>query len=133
MSELAIALDRVSLTMRPRKALGRSGGQVVLSEVSWSLQRGKTLGVVGRNGAGKSTLLRVIAGIVEPDEGTVSCFGLRASLLALNAGVLPHLSGRDNAVMSGMLLGLGRRSIEDRLNEIREFSELGEITDINCC
>ena len=129
MSDLAIELDGVSLTMRPRRALGRSGGQVVLSEVSCCLQRGKTLGVVGRNGAGKSTLLKVIAGIVEPDEGTVSCFGLRASLLALNAGVLPHLSGRDNAIMSGMLLGLDRRSIEDRLTEIREFSELGEHFD----
>jgi len=115
--------------MRPRKALGRTSGQVVLSDISLSLERGKTLGVIGRNGAGKSTLLRVIAGIVKPDKGTVSCFGLRASLLALNAGVLPHLSGRDNAIMSGMLLGLSRRSIEGRLEQIKEFSELGEYFD----
>jgi lipopolysaccharide transport system ATP-binding protein len=129
MSDPAIALDGVCLTMRPRKALGRTGGQVVLSDVSWRLERGKTLGIVGRNGAGKSTLLRVVAGIVKPDKGTVSRFGLRASLLALNAGVLPHLSGRDNAIMSGMLMGLSRRTIEGRLTQIKEFSELGESFD----
>jgi lipopolysaccharide transport system ATP-binding protein len=129
MSNLAVVLDKVSLTLRPRKALGRTGGHVVLSDVSLSLERGKTLGIIGRNGAGKSTLLRVIAGIVKPDKGTVSCFGLRASLLALNAGVLQHLSGRDNAMMSGMLLGLSRRSIEGRLEQIKEFSELGEYFD----
>jgi len=126
MSNLAVVLDKVSLTLHPRKALGRSSGHVVLSDVSLSLERGKTLGIIGRNGAGKSTLLRVIAGIVKPDKGTVSCFGLRASLLALNAGVLQHLSGRDNAIMSGMLLGLSRRSIEGRLEQIKEFSELGD-------
>lgn len=129
MSDLAVAVDKVSLTLRPRKALGRTGGHVVLSDVSLSLGRGNTLGIVGRNGAGKSTLLRLIAGIIKPDKGTVSCFGLRASLLALNAGVLPHLSGRDNAVMSGMLLGLSRRSIEGLLDRIKEFSELGEYFD----
>lgn len=129
MTNLAILLDAVSLTLRSRRALGRSAGHTVLKDISLSLPRGKTLGIVGRNGAGKSTLLRIIAGIIKPDRGRVDCFGLRASLLGLGAGRLPHLSGRDNALMTGMLQGLRRRDMEGRLEQVQEFSELGEYFD----
>ena len=104
-------------------------GREALKNVSLHVHPGELVFLTGHSGAGKSTLLRVIAGIVKPDKGTVSCFGLRASLLALNAGVLRHLSGRDNAIMSGMLLGLSRRTIEGRLEQVKEFSELGEYFD----
>ena len=97
-----------------------------LEDVSLSLRRGERLGVIGRNGAGKSTLLRVIAGIVAPDRGSVKRGPVSCQLLALALGFVPYLSGRDNAVLSGLLLGLRRREIVKRLDAIREFSELGD-------
>lgn len=90
------------------------------------IYRGETLGVVGRNGAGKSTLLRLIAGIIEPDSGTMVNHGASVALLALQAGFDAELSGVDNAVISGMLLGYSRKAVESRLDEIAEFSELGD-------
>jgi lipopolysaccharide transport system ATP-binding protein len=83
-------------------------------------------GVVGRNGAGKSTLLRVIAGILTPDRGRIRRAPISCQLLSLSLGFVPHLSGRDNAVLSGLMLGLRRRDIVRRLPAIREFSELGD-------
>ena len=97
-----------------------------LEDVSLSLRRGERLGVIGRNGAGKSTLLRVIAGILAPDRGHVRRATVSCQLLALALGFTAHLSGRDNAVLSGLMLGLRRRDIEARLPAIREFSELGD-------
>ena len=97
-----------------------------LEDVSLSLRRGERLGVIGRNGAGKSTLLRVIAGILTPDRGRVRRSPVSCQLLSLALGFTAHLSGRDNAVLSGLMLGLRRRDIEGRLPAIREFSELGD-------
>ncbi|HEB78489.1 MAG TPA: ABC transporter ATP-binding protein [Methylothermaceae bacterium] len=89
------------------------------------LKAGESLGVIGRNGAGKSTLLQLLAGILAPDQGRLINHGVRVSLLALQLGFLPHLSGRDNVFLSGMLLGLRRREIARRFDWIVEFSELG--------
>ncbi len=97
-----------------------------LEEVSLTLRRGDRLGVIGRNGAGKSTLLRLIAGILTPDRGSVRRAQVSCQLLSLALGFTPHLSGRDNAVLSGLMLGLRRRDIIQRLPSIREFSELGD-------
>jgi lipopolysaccharide transport system ATP-binding protein len=97
-----------------------------LEDVSLTLRRGERLGVIGRNGAGKSTLLRVIAGILAPDRGSVRRAPVSCQLLSLALGFTPHLSGRDNAVLSGLMLGLRRRDIVARLPAIREFSELGD-------
>lgn len=102
----------------------------VLEDVSFDLMHGETLGVVGRNAAGKSTLLRLLAGIIRHDRGSVvNHGGCTASLLSLQAGFLPHLSGRENAILSGILLGLRRREIEVRMDRVIEFSELGEQID----
>lgn len=98
----------------------------VLEEVSFDLFAGETLGVIGRNAAGKSTLLRLLAGIIRSDRGRLIGFGRSAALLSLQAGFLPHLTGRENAVLSGLLLGLRRAEIEGRLPEILRFSELGD-------
>lgn len=97
-----------------------------LEDVSLTLNRGERLGVIGRNGAGKSTLLRTLAGIIEPDRGRIARAPVTCQLLSLAVGFMLHLSGRDNAVLSGLLLGLRRREIEKRLPAILEFSELGD-------
>lgn len=99
----------------------------VLKDISFTLYEGETLGVIGRNGVGKSTLLRLLAGIYNPDRGHIIRHGSgRASLLSLNAGFVAHLSGRENAILSGILLGLRRKQIEALLPDIHEFSELGD-------
>ena len=97
-----------------------------LENVNLTLARGARLGIVGRNGAGKSTLLRTLAGIIEPDRGRITRAPVSCQLLSLAVGFIPHLSGRDNAILSGLLLGLRRREIERRLPAILEFSELGD-------
>lgn len=101
-----------------------------IKDVSLDLYHGETLGVIGRNGVGKSTLLRLMAGIFKPDCGEiVTEAGIKASLLALQLGFLPHLSGRENAVLSGMLLGLKRREILAKMEAIIEFAGLEEFID----
>lgn len=97
-----------------------------LEDVSLTLARGDRLGIIGRNGAGKSTLLRTIAGILLPDRGQMQRSQVICQLLSLNLGFLAHLSGRDNAILSGMMSGLHYRDIVQRLPAILDFSELGD-------
>jgi len=97
-----------------------------LTSVTFDIYPGETLGILGKNGAGKSTLLRVISGIIKPDKGKLINRNVSVSLLALQAGFDPNLSGRDNAVLSGMLQGYSRREVESQLDEIHEYSELGD-------
>lgn len=121
-----LRLENVGLAYQGVRRVGSRGFWAV-EDVSLDLHEGETLGLIGRNGAGKSTLLRVIAGILRPDRGRVVMRRpLRIQLLALGLGFVPHLSGRDNAILSGMLLGMGRREVELRLAAIREYSELGD-------
>ncbi len=101
-----------------------------LRGVSFDVQRGETVGVIGRNGAGKTTLLRLLAGILGPDRGSVArASGVRASLLSLQVGFLPQLSGRENATLSGMLLGLRRAQVAARLDSIVAFAGLADVID----
>jgi lipopolysaccharide transport system ATP-binding protein len=97
-----------------------------LNNISFDLYPGETLGILGRNGAGKSTLLKVLAGIIKPDRGEIVNYGATVSLLALNAGLDPNLTGRDNAVLSAVLQGCRKKYVESKLNEIQEFAEIGE-------
>ncbi len=97
-----------------------------LKDVSFDLNRGEALGVIGRNGAGKSTLLRLLAGITQPDKGTITKNGCSTSLLSLQVGFVPYLTGRKNAFLSGLLLGLTYQEIKKQMETIIEFSELGD-------
>jgi len=98
----------------------------VLKSVNLDIYPGETVGIIGRNGAGKSTLLRLISGVILPDRGKVINKNARVSLLALQAGFDLNLNGRDNAILGGMLQGFSRRSVEAKLDEILDYSELGE-------
>ena len=97
--------------------------------VSFDVEKGQILGIVGKNGSGKSTLLRAIAGIFSPDEGTIDLHGNTISLLSIGVGFQNALSGRENIYLSGMLLGFSREFIDEKLEEIIEFSELGDFID----
>ncbi len=101
----------------------------VLKDISFELYAGETLGVIGRNASGKSTLLRLLAGILKPDRGTLINPGHSVALLALQAGFVPYLSGRQNAILNGILLGLRRAEVEARMDAIIDFSELGDFID----
>ena len=125
MSESIIELHNVGVAFNAQLHVGASKFWA-LEDVSLALPRGARLGVVGRNGAGKSTLLRVLAGILAPDRGNIMRGSVSCQLLSLALGFVPYLSGRDNAILSGLILGLRRREIERRLPAILEFSELGD-------
>lgn len=97
--------------------------------VSFEVPKGQILGIVGKNGSGKSTLLRAIAGIFSPDEGEIDLHGNSISLLSIGVGFQNSLSGRENIYLSGMLLGFSKSLIEEKIDEIIEFSELGKFID----
>lgn len=119
--------SNIGLCYRQRTGVMQFQHFWALNEVSFSLNAGETLGIIGANGAGKSTLLRLIAGITEPDRGQIwRQKGISASLLALNVGFKPELSGRENVVIGGLLLGLSLKKIRHLMDEIYAFSELGD-------
>ena len=127
--ELVIRVRNVGVWYRRSVALFRSERFWALRDVSFDLYHGESLGIIGRNGAGKSTLLRLLAGITQPDKGVVERNAVSASLLTLQVGFLPHLSGRENAVLGGMFLGLRRQDIGKKMPGILEFAELDEFID----
>lgn len=100
-----------------------------LKDVSLQVRRGECVGIIGPNGSGKSTLLGLIAGVLRPDRGRVTVRGRVAPLLELGLGFHPELTGRENVILNGLILGLGRRELQARLDEIIIFAELGEFID----
>lgn len=135
MGKTALALDQVYVsyqiinTFRIRRAQADLKDQRIqrfyaLSDVTFSLDEGKILGIIGKNGSGKTTLLKAISGIFSSDSGSINLFGNRASLLSLGVGFQASLSGYDNIFLSGMLLGISKREIQRKVDEIIEYSEL---------
>lgn len=100
-----------------------------LKDLSFEIPKGSTFGVIGPNGSGKSTLLKCLTGILSPDEGSITVNGDIAALLELGAGFHPDLSGRENIYLNGAILGMTNRQIEERYNEIVDFSELSRFID----
>ena len=141
MSEkIALTVDHVSIDYRDishmslAKSLRKDGVKKAniyraVNDVSFEVKRGEVIGIVGRNGSGKTTLLRSIAGIFQPDEGTIDTHGNRVSLMAIGIGFNANNTGRENILKSGMLLGCPLDYVKEHMDEIIEFSELGDFID----
>jgi ABC-type polysaccharide/polyol phosphate transport system ATPase subunit len=130
---------RTTLESRPTLTktvmrLGRSERTVreiqALRDVSFDVERGKVLGVIGMNGAGKSTLMRTVAGILPPTAGRVEVQGRVSTLLALGVGFNRNLTGRQNVTLGGLAAGLTRDQLAQKYDEIVEFAELGDFMDL---
>jgi lipopolysaccharide transport system ATP-binding protein len=142
MNATAIAVDRVSKCYRIfdsqrarlRHALwsrSTSGFSEVwaLRDISFEVERGDSVAIIGRNGSGKSTLLEIITGTLAPTSGTVAVKGRIAALLELGSGFNPEYSGRENVMLNGQLLGLSRSEVEQRFDQIAAFADIGAVLD----
>ena len=101
-----------------------------LKGISFEVKKGEILGIVGNNGSGKSTLLRAIAGIFSADSGSIELESDSVSLLSIGVGFQKQLSGRENIILSGMLLGFSEQQVRDKMDEIIEFAGLGKFIDM---
>lgn len=140
MSEIALDVSHVSIDYRDmsrvslgslvrNRGLNRADVVRAVNDVSFSVNKSEVVGIVGRNGSGKSTLLKAIAGIFQPDEGTIDTHGNRVSLMSLGVGVDLGNTGRENILTSGLLMGCSYDYIQEKMDEIIEFSELGSFID----
>lgn len=100
-----------------------------VKHISFEIEEGGILGIIGQNGSGKSTLLRSIAGVFAPNAGEIDLHNHSVSLMALGVGFKDNLSGRENIILSGMLLGFSEKEILEKMDEIIEFSEIGDFID----
>ena len=100
-----------------------------LKGVSFKVERGTNLGIIGANGSGKSTLLRIIANTLTPDSGSIINRASSVSLLSLGVGFKPDLTGYENVYLNGLLLGLSKKQIEERMSKIIDFAEIGDFID----
>ena len=137
---IALTVDHVSIDYRDishmslAKSLRKGGVKRAnvyraVNDVSFEVKKGEVIGIVGRNGSGKTTLLRSIAGIFQPDEGVIDAHGNRVSLMAIGIGFNANNTGRENILKSGMLLGCPLDYVKEHMDEIIEFSELGDFID----
>ena len=109
----------------------RSGGEFwALRHVGFTVERGETVGIIGRNGSGKSTLLRVIAGVYPPDEGKVSVDGEVSTLFGLGTGFNAELSGRDNIYLDGIMMGMTKTQVDGIIDDIIGFADIGDFIDM---
>ncbi|MCM1219853.1 MAG: ABC transporter ATP-binding protein [Lachnospiraceae bacterium] len=139
MSDYAIRVSDVYLSYYTKKGISiknifrrRDPAQdrfQALRGISFELPKGRILGIVGKNGSGKSTLLRAIGGIFSVDSGSIDLFGNKVSLLSIGVGFNNLLTGRENVILSGMLMGFTKEQVIERMDKIIEFAEIGDFID----
>lgn len=128
--------DRLKQFVVPRlqRVLGRTPTQYfrefwALKDISFEIQKGETIGIIGRNGSGKSTLLQVICGTLSPTGGNVETNGRIAALLELGSGFNPEFTGRENVYMNAAVLGLNKDEVDERFDDIARFAEIGDFIE----
>jgi len=125
-----IRLEQIGVSYPQRDGFLKRSSYWALKDISFNVIQGETIGIIGRNGVGKTTLLRLLSNIISPDRGQVwRANNLRTVLLSLQAGFIPSLTGRQNAIISGITLGLSRGAIARCMDEIIEFSTLHDFID----
>lgn len=140
MCEYAIEVEDLCISYRGLKSysikqnllLGKRNKVQVfeaVKHISFKVKKGEILGLIGKNGSGKSTMLRAIAGIFSPNSGTIDLHGHSISLLSIGVGFQKELTGRENILLSGMLLGFSEQQIREKMEQIIEFSELDKFID----
>jgi len=119
------------LIFHPKRALQLFKGRkyLAIEDISFTVSKGEAVALIGRNGAGKSTSLGLVAGVIKPTQGIVETKGRVASMLELGGGFHPELTGRENIYLNATLLGLRRKEVQMRMEQIIEFSELGDFID----
>lgn len=119
------------LLFNPRNAwkMLKERSYLAIDDVSFNIKKGESVALIGRNGAGKSTSLGLVAGVIKPTSGEVTVRGRVASMLELGGGFHPDLTGRENIKLNASLLGLRKKEIEQKLDKIIDFSELGDFID----
>ncbi len=122
-------LNNVSLRKTLFKKKQRNEVFEAVKNVSFEVEEGGILGIIGKNGSGKSTLLRSMAGVFSPNSGTIDMHGHSVSLMALGVGFKYELTGRANVMLSGLLLGFSEKEVEERMDAIIEFAEIGDFID----
>jgi len=119
------------LIFNPKRALTLLSGRsyLAIEDINFTVNKGESVALIGRNGAGKSTSLGLVAGVIKPTSGSVTTKGRVASMLELGGGFHPELTGRENIRLNATLLGLRRKQLNERIEKIIDFSELGEFID----
>lgn len=112
-----------------KKSLKKMDIVYAVKGISFCVKKGEVLGIIGKNGSGKSTLLRSLAGVFSPDDGNIELYGNKVSLLSLGVGFKPELTGRENAILSGLLMGFSLEEVNERLPAIIDFAEIGAFID----
>lgn len=121
-----VALDKVSLSYASSRSLFSKNRKSVISDFTLEVNSGENVGIVGRNGAGKTSLLKMIAGIIQPDQGTVwRKDKLRSAFIGVRSGFVPYMSGIENVYLTGLLLGLDTNQIDARLQAIIDYADIG--------